>query len=264
MPEKEEQTIFFIGGAPRSGTTLLHQLICTSGQTNVYHPEISFVVPLVYAYVAGKTNWNNHTFAFFAEKEHLRLHIASMVQSSLAHISVVLKKPNKLTVKSPELTQYFPDVLDLVGKRARFITSVRHPYDIVRSLQEVSERYGRQYGEHLVRDAAQLIVRNYDHLNNPQLAGVTHTIRYEDMDKEDAISDLRKFTGMEDINSGALGAGAAASASSTENTDPWFSPKYHGAIDLNPRLPRLEPAYRAIVSDICGPLMNRFGYSHDT
>lgn len=47
------QSIVFVGGAPRSGTTVTHALLCTSRRTNTYCPEISYVTPILTAYGQG-------------------------------------------------------------------------------------------------------------------------------------------------------------------------------------------------------------------
>lgn len=260
MAETEKpQTVIFVGGAPRSGTTLLHQVICTSARTNVYCPEITFVLPIVNSYVAGLANWSNHTHAFFAEKEHFRLHIKFLLETSLAHISLVLKDPEVLSVKNPNLTPRFPEIREMLGERARFVTIVRNPYDIVRSLQEVAERSDKVFDEKQARDAARLVVKDYAHLDDPRLAGNVLSFRYEDILKPETTEKLRQFTGLTDIDPSAVGS-AAKPQPQTESGNPWFSPKYHNAIDLTPRLPQLDPKYRRIVDRICGPLMDRFGY----
>lgn len=266
MSEKEhKQTVIFVGGAPRSGTTLLHQLICTSSRTNAYHPEISFVLPIVNSYVVGIANWDNHTNAFFAKKEHFRLHVKSLLETSLAHISEVLKDPEVLSVKNPNMTPRFPVIRELLGERARFVTIVRHPHDIVRSLQEVAERSNQPFGEAQARGAARLVVKDYAHLDDPRLAGAVLGLRYDDIVNPETIERLRAFTGLTDIDPAAVGSGpkpvnlAAAAAS-----NPWFSPKYHGEIDLSPRHTPLDPRFRAIVNKHCKPIMERFGYEAQT
>lgn len=41
--------IFFVCGAPRSGTMVTHALICLSERMCDYHAEISYVTPMVRA-----------------------------------------------------------------------------------------------------------------------------------------------------------------------------------------------------------------------
>lgn len=264
LETEKKQMVIFVGGAPRSGTTLLHQIICTSERTNIYHPEISFVLPIVNSYVVGVSNWNNHTRAFFAEKEHFRLHVKSLLEKSLSHVSLVLKNPEVLSVKNPNLTPRFPVIRELLGDRARFVTIVRHPYDIVRSLQEVAERSNQPFGEQQARHAAQLVVNDYAHLDDPRLAGTVLSVRYEDILKSETTEQLREFTGLRDIELAAVGSAPKPSSFSAEATqNPWFSPKYHSAIDLTPRLSQLAPQFRVIVDHICGPLIERFCYKSE-
>lgn len=48
-----------------------------------------------------------------------------------------------LCVKDPALTPHFPNVVRIPGARVRFVTVIRHPYDVVRSRQDVADREGK-------------------------------------------------------------------------------------------------------------------------
>lgn len=258
-----EQTILFVGGAPRSGTTVLHQLLCTSDDTNAYHPEISFVVPLVNSFITGRNNWANHTNTFFGQPEHFRLHIAHHIEVSMQHISLVLGHPKVLTVKSPQLTPRFPAVRELLGERAKFMTTIRHPYTVVRSLQKVSERSNKEFTPAEARRSAKLYMSNYAHLDAPRLKGVEFVLRYEDILNTDVLQDMRAFTGLSDIDPDRMGNSKSANFSEAEKSNPWFSPKYHSKIDLTKRLSPLDERFRKIVYEICAPLMERFDYKDE-
>src|SRR5262249_47468058 len=69
------QKLVFVGGAPRSGTTVTHALICTSARVSEYHPEISFFRGLTQAYRNGRGAWKQHTSAFFSDPEAFRAHM---------------------------------------------------------------------------------------------------------------------------------------------------------------------------------------------
>lgn len=106
-----------------------------------YHPEISYVTPLFLSYKVGKDNWDNHTCAFFAEREHFRLHMHRMVGQAFDQIYNALNKPELICVKDPHLTLLFPGgPRHLRRSCAEFMTVVRHPYDVVRSRQEVASK----------------------------------------------------------------------------------------------------------------------------
>ena len=260
MTNTPQQTIYFVGGAPRSGTTVTHALLCTSARTNPYTPEISFIRPLFTAYAAGINNWGGHTNAFFEKQAHFDLHMRKIVEGSLAHVSRVLKDPEILAVKDPLLTPFFPWVRRLLGERARFVTVVRHPYSVVRSRQEVIERSDQPFNEAQAARTAREYVRTYAHLDLPGLAPALHHLRYEDLDNPETVEGLRAFTGLDDLSPDNIWGKKRAPRADAASTDPWFSPKYHGAIDTKSRLDPLAPAYCRVVDRICAPLMERFGY----
>lgn len=261
--ETQKQTVIFVGGAPRSGTTVTHELICTSSHTNPYHPEISFVLPLISSYVRGNNNWSNHTQAFFAEKDHFRKHVARHVRNSLDHISLVLGNPEILATKDPLMTPLFPMVRELLGDQARFVTVVRHPYNVIRSRQEVAIKSDKPYNKPQARVDTLQFLRSYAHLQDPAMGDCVFSFRYEDILLPETIDGLRKFTGMPDIDPAKVGVKPAPDKGESVESDPWFSPKYHAPIDTKSRLSPLAPRFQAVVKDICGPLMQRFGYTDE-
>lgn len=258
--DNSKRPLIFIGGAPRAGTTVVHALICTASRTNIYHPEISFIVPLFNAYMVGCTNWVEHTNAFFAEPEHFDAHMRRIIDLALDHVSLVLRDPPVLTIKSPDLTPRFGWVHRLLKDRARFVTVIRHPYDVVRSRQEVIERGGERFDVAWVERTAREWNFAYRHLDDTVLAPAVYVMRYEDMLAKDTIAALRHFTGLDDISPDRVWEGQRQAQAGAEDSDPWFSPKYHTAIELTRRLSPLAPASRRIVDEVCAPMMKRFGY----
>jgi len=83
------QPMIFVGGAPRSGTTVTHALLCTSDRTSPYHPEISFVRPLFNVHAVGMQNWAAHTSAFFKEPAHFKAQMCASVLHSLQGTSII-------------------------------------------------------------------------------------------------------------------------------------------------------------------------------
>ncbi len=265
---KVSQPIIFVGGAPRSGTTVTHALLCTSSRTNNYHPEISYVTPILSSYGIGMASWEGHTRAFFAEREHFRLHIQEIAAGVFGHLNRVFGMPEMLCVKDPMLTPHFPSVNRILVGRARFITVVRHPYDVVRSRQEVAAKKGTVFDVLAVEAVAEEYLKFYLHLDNPGLAPVLMTFRYEDLLEEETLRRLREFTGFHDLspdNVWNVGrqreTGEVPAVADAATQDPWYSPKYGGAIQIERRLNPLEPRYRRIADRICGNFMERFSYT---
>lgn len=264
---KVSQPIIFVGGAPRSGTTVTHALLCTSRRTNNYHPEITYVTPILASYGMGMASWEGHTRAFFAERDHFRLHLQEIATGVFAHLSRVFGSPEILCVKDPMLTPHFPSVRRILGARTRFVTVIRHPYDVVRSRQEVAAKAGDEFGDAAVEAVALEYLKHYLHLDSPALASVLLSFRYEDMLEEKTLTALREFTECQDIspqNVWNVGRGAEtareAVAGDSASQDPWYSPKYGGAIQIEKRLNPLDARFRSIVDRHCGAFMERFGY----
>ena len=260
-PAETPQKVIFVGGAPRSGTSVTHALLCTAGAVNRYHPEISFVRPVLESYVTGMEKWQGHTCAFFKEPEHLKLHVRKLLQQQMTHIAKVLGNPAVLCVKDPLLTPLFPAMQAVLGWPAQFVTVLRHPHNVVRSLQEVVEREGQEFTPHLIDYAARDYLKSYAHLDDPDLEGVLLTLRYEDLDRPETVTSLRSFTGLHDIDPAAIWGNDAHTPAPGDLSDPWYSPKYHSPINTKSRLSPLHPHICQTVNDICEPLMTRFGYS---
>jgi hypothetical protein len=255
------QKVIFVGGAPRSGTSVTHALICTAQACNKYHPEISFVRPVLESYVIGMENWEAHTHAFFSIPDHLLLHVRSLLQTQMSYIAKVLGNPPVLCVKDPLLTPNFPALNAVLGWPVQFITVLRHPYAVVRSFQEVIERLGQTFTAAHAQLAAEEYVRSYAHLDDPSLDGMVFWLRYEDLTNPGTLEALRAFTGLPGIDPDAVWRREAHIPSPEQQADAWYSPKYHKPINTQNRLPPLDPENQAIVSAICAQTMQRFGYS---
>lgn len=251
--------IIFVGGAPRSGTTVTHALLCTSDKTNSNIPEISFMRPLVESFTLGLRMWENHTKTFFKDGDDFKKHCRAHVEMALNHISEVVGSPEVLTVKDPLLTPYFFQLHRLLPDRAKFVTVIRNPYDVVRSRQEVFETGGVEFSDKVALDVAKGYNTHYAHLKNERLRETLYCLRYEDLNKQETIDQLRAFTGCFDISLDKVWAGRKPTEASPSG-NPWHSPKYNGPVDLSNRLSPISGNIRAIVNDVCGDLMDRFNY----
>lgn len=255
------QRVIFVGGAPRSGTSVTHALICTAQACNKYHPEISFVRPVLESYVIGMENWEAHTNAFFSIPEHLLLHVRGLLQTQMSHIAKVLGNPPVLCVKDPLLTPNFPALRAVLGWPVQFVTVLRHPYAVVRSFQEVIERLGQTFTTAHAQLAAEEYVRSYAHLDDPALEDVVFWLRYEDLTNPGTLEALRAFTGLPGIDPDAVWRRESHIPSPEQQADAWYSPKYHKPINTQNRLPPLDQENQAIVSAICHQTMKKFGYT---
>lgn len=255
-----KRPIIFVGGAPRSGTTVTHALLCTSDKANAYCPEISFVRPIVNGYAIGMQNWRNHTNAFFKTPNDFRLHMRSQVLRSLNTVAASLGNPEVLVVKDPLVTPLFYWLNRLFGQQMKFVTVVRNPNDVVRSRQEVVEKMGRTFTAAVAREAATEYMQSYAHLDVEELKDAVFAMRYDDLTNEDVIAQLRAFTGLQDVSPDKVWS-EERTVNEAAAANPWFSPKYHRPINTENRLDPLAPEFKAAIADICKPLMTRFGWS---
>ncbi|MBL4919344.1 sulfotransferase family protein [Szabonella alba] len=252
--------VIFVGGAPRSGTSVTHALLCTAPASNPYHPEISFIRPIFQSYALGLHLWQSHTNAFFQIPEHLKMHVGTLAEQSLLHVWRVLKKPEVLCVKDPLLTKDFPSVNAVMQRPCQFVTVLRHPHDVVRSQQEVYSRAGVPMVEGTVRKLSVEYMESYAHLNKPEMEGRAFHFRYEDLGNDWLIEQLHAFTGLNGIDSEQIWNSGKHVPSEAEKADPFFSPKYHRPINTERRFDRLKPEFQSIVNEVCLPLMESSGY----
>lgn len=255
--------IIFVGGAPRSGTSVTHALLCTAPACNAYHCEISFVRPLFDSYSVGMEQWQSHTSHFFKIPDHLRNHVRNLAQQSLHYVWRVLQQPVIMCVKDPLLTRNFASVKAVMEWPTQFVTVLRHPHDVIRSQQEVYTRSGVEMTAFEVYRLSEEYVQSYAHIDDPDMEGAVFHFRYEDLGQDWLIDQLRSFTGLGGIDPALLWDKGAHTASETEKADPFYSPKYHGPIDTSRRLATLKPEFQEIVNEICAPLMQRCGYRPD-
>jgi hypothetical protein len=253
----------FVGGAPRSGTSVTHALLCTAPGSNAYHPEISFIRPVFESYVVGMAQWQAHTAVFFQSPEELRRHVARLAQESMTLVWNILERPKVLCVKDPLLTRNFAAVRAVMEWPCQFVTVLRHPHDVVRSQQEVYSRSGVTMDTVEVYRLCQEYMLSYMHIDDPDMDGSVFHFRYEDLGQDWLTDQLRAFTGMGGIDPALLWNKGAHEPSEQEKADPFYSPKYHSPIDTARRLDPLAPEFQRIVNDLCGPIMERCGYQPD-
>ncbi|MEQ9328902.1 MAG: hypothetical protein RJQ21_16600, partial [Rhodospirillales bacterium] len=76
-------TVFFIGGAPRSGTSLAHAAICSDPALHPMLPEARYLRHLIRAHRYGKAAFDTETRDYFAHPEGLRAFTASQIEAIL-------------------------------------------------------------------------------------------------------------------------------------------------------------------------------------
>ena len=196
----------FIGGSQRSGTTLLNKFLCLDQHTNPKIAEASYLRELVSAYKNALLDFDHDSASYFENQNDLRQFHSSIINLFLNRTLKRFPGTSTLVLKEPHLTQFFPELFDLVP-HARFIISVRDPRDIIASMIQVGERMQASGQQHFFQQRnmpllCQQVLSFYaPGLNNqnPAFRKNLLIIRYEDFiqQTETVKRNLAQFSGLE-------------------------------------------------------------------
>jgi len=134
------KTVCIIGGAMRSGTTVIHRCLCTGKNTNPYISESWFLADLMRMYRWNLTRYDTRNLDQFGDVENFKNLIWSDVREYLSYVSIKYHDPEVLMLKHPELTYHFVELYS-VFKEFKFITIVRDPRDVVASMIKVKNKH---------------------------------------------------------------------------------------------------------------------------
>jgi hypothetical protein len=228
-------SFLFVGGAQRSGTTVLQKFLCLDARTSPKIAEASYLRTLLQAYRQAKDDFQHDTRDYFADHDDLRRFHAGLIYLFLNRTLARMQGSDMLVLKEPHMTMLFADLFELVPE-ARFVVTMRDPRDIMASMIDVGRRMQQQGQNHFFqqRDIEQLsnyIKSFYAPLLNskdPAFRDRFLIIRYEDLisHTDDVRERLRAFTGL------ALDFAASGIVSIVQNHDaalqqpryrPWYT-----------------------------------------
>ncbi len=251
----------FVGGAWRSGTTLLHALVCTSMRVNNYIEEASHFSSLVYALQEGLVNFDTHTKYYFNSQDHYKHQYVSILEYELSRIWNYLNNPLILALKDPYLTRYFP-LLANVMPEARFLVVIRDPIDTLASCLAVIRR--KETGHRIKKSEVKSLCHEWNGLYQPIIdqidtfGGRICLLPYEDI----ARGNLGRLTNFDlaDIDPGKLWESSLTDAH--ENPDsPWLTPLYGTKLSdssIGRGQEELSKGLQLIIMEICSPVWERF------
>ncbi|MAZ33308.1 MAG: hypothetical protein CMO06_09205 [Thalassospira sp.] len=146
--------LVFVTGHPRSGTTIVHALVCSGAEVNDYIPESSYLTGMVNNFIAGFNN-EIHNVNFFGSKQAYVDYTGKQVRNFVNDCWVGFGAPKVLALKDPVMMNQL-DALNGIFPSAKFIIALRDPFEVVSSFCKVKSRQG------IVADATvtQEIARN--------------------------------------------------------------------------------------------------------
>ncbi len=237
-------TYFFIGGSPRSGTTLLQSLLCSDKKTNPLIREALYFSALISTYHLGKFTFEVEAKDYFDNFDDLKNFSASWVQAFLEKTHQRYAPAEHLVLKAPELTKFFPDLYELIQDSV-YLIMVRDPRDTIASLLEVGNKIKPQ--EHpewfyqMVRDRnIAKLAKFYKSFYQPainyhcrEFCQKTRYIKYESLvtNCNQIIEQIKNFTGLSmekfDPNSGSV-SDQMYFSQTQEARDYWWTTNLHG------------------------------------
>ncbi len=203
-------TLFLIGGCPRSGTTLLQNILCSDPSTNPVIGEVGYLYHLVEAYSGGKADFESQSQYFFTDLEALRQFSANLVKAFLTQVQSQYPSATHLVLKYPLLSRYFPDLFELV-QDVKFLITIRDPRDTIASLIQVGDRMKTQQPQNRhftslfqsrnIPDYLNFYVSAYASAWNhsdPNFKQKIRYLKYEYLieNPKAALQDLQQFTGL--------------------------------------------------------------------
>lgn len=131
--------IVFIVGARRTGSTLLHNLLCSSTDTHPYAGEFQILTKILDAFSWGQQNYDRLVRFYFRDKERLSAFQINAIRSLLGEAIAALAPRRCAVFKNPELSFHIAELAKALPE-AKFLAMIRDPRDQAASEKAVMER----------------------------------------------------------------------------------------------------------------------------
>ena len=253
----------FVGGAPRTGTTLLHALICTSPRVNDYVAECSYFSAFLNPYLVGLGAFNHHTRSYFDSQDAFRDFHTSILRTVLDRIWLRTLKPQILALKDPMLTKNFHILAQLLPD-TKFIIAIRDPRDAVLSVLEGLRLLNSgNTDEERLRVACMQYVEMYRSILDHR-ATFGDRLIFIDYNRLVVGGELEKLAafGISDISQNKVWHSDITDVNDHVEGDPWWSALYGQQISVT-RVGRhaamLGPDMIDIIRTMCGDVFAQCG-----
>jgi len=136
------QRVLMVGGAMRSGTTVIHRALCTAANSNPYISESWFLHDIMNLYKWNLSRYEVRSADQFGSVNNFNELIRFNVQQYLTIVSARYQDPEVLILKHPELTRHFPELAAMFPAML-FLAIVRDPRDVIASIREAADKHVR-------------------------------------------------------------------------------------------------------------------------
>lgn len=217
-----------IGGSPRSGTTLLNSLICSSKEVNEHMQECSYFAWNIQPLRLALSTFKKSQGHYFSSEEQLRSFHGELLRQILIATWKQEGCPRNLCLKNPNMVKDFA-LLSPLMPMAKFVVIVRDPLDIIASRYEAEKRGNENFS--LSDD---FITGEVDNINEIHASVLNYfetcppsnmlVIEYEKLAKGLCLESLRQFLNLADI--GEDGAWSRAKENMHSKNSQWITSLY--------------------------------------
>lgn len=271
--------IVIIGGAPRSGTTLLQSILCSGSNVIPLIQECQFLSALVDLFHSWEENhYDSFLKSFFSNKDDFRQYGRQCVSLFVDRVRNKYDNKAHVVLKDPVGTHLFPIYQNFIDD-PKFVISVRDPRDAVVSMLRVADRFRAKGQDHawtaMDRNMSKLgkyYVNNYKAVmdcNDEAFLSRVRFVRNEDLveNTDSAVADLAGFVGYDlDLftpeNPWANSTMGFKSPQAKDN--PFHTDHYGNRIDsksVGRYRTELTTSEIAAVAGECQEFMRRFDYN---
>lgn len=194
---KENKRMIFIGGMPRSGTTLIQGMLCNDDKTIDSTKECTYLRFLVEAYQKGKYTWDGFTNQYFSNRNEFFSFNKQIIDSYFSQLSKVIDTNDKIIVqKHPGIVNIIPDLIELYPD-SNFIVMKRDIRDAIASYLKIkrNEGYSAKYFVDMYIGEFRTFNEWCKNVNTNNVLFV----QYEDLLTEtiETMQEIRNFTGLQ-------------------------------------------------------------------
>jgi hypothetical protein len=154
-------TPIFVSGAPRSGTTVCHALLCTSKTVNDYIPESSFLTGMLNNFEGGLNN-DVHNVELFGSKVAYADFSAESISHLMSHLWMRLKSPEFLCLKDPMMYKHF-NWLHQFYPNVKYVFTIRESLETISSRVKIDHKQGIHVDDNRVRAHASELLSYYQY-----------------------------------------------------------------------------------------------------
>ena len=196
-----KDTVNFVGGYLRTGTTLLQSILCSGVNTNPMIGESVYLRGILESYNTCLATFDDNSHSYFDDREDLQKFCAAQMNAFFEKTRTRHGNPQHLILKHPYLTPTFPIFYEL-NPEIKFIIILRDPRDSVASAMVAKSKGAEQFKNKSAVQVAQEINFFFEQcVNCPDVNFHKNTIylKYERLvsDPTPTIETLQNFLGID-------------------------------------------------------------------